>query len=251
MLPNVNGWSWSAGHVIFISVFLFVALTVAGTVVIASWRSRRTLMTGGAAAVQWEEDFHDLPEQSRTCRHELTGEFAHRTCDRAFDCRGCMTHPKLRQYAEDGQRLYHRGHTWLERSTDGTFLIGLDEFATCLIGAGASVHMPAVGTVLHENTPAIRVRRGEHDVRIVAPLDGEVVAVSGKTLRLRPTQSEVRLTHLLRGPEVEAWMSRELTRMQLMIGPALADGGVPVQDMPAAMPNADWSGIWGRVFLEP
>jgi DNA mismatch repair protein MutS len=31
----------------------------------------------------------------------------------------------------------------------------------------------------------------------------------------------------------------------------LADGGVMVEDVPAAQPKADWDAVWGRVFLEP
>lgn len=256
MLPNVYGWSWEPGHVIFVSVFFFVALTVAVTVLIASWRSRRTLAAGAADTVRWQEEFHDLPERSRACRHELTGEFPHRTCDRAFDCRGCSTHAKLHPAVDDAERMFHRGHTWVERNPDGTFTVGLDSLAQSLVGPEAKVQMPAVGSVLHAHAPAIHVQRGEHDVRIVAPLDGEVIEVIGDVFRLRPLEPNPRLTHLLRGPEVDAWFTRELTRIQTMLSPdptapALADGGTPVPDMPAAMPKADWSGVWGRVFLEP
>ena len=256
MLPNVYGWSWDPGHVIFVSVFFFVALTVAATVLIASWRSRRTLLAGAVDTVRWQEEFHDLPDHARACRHELTGEFAHRTCDRAFDCRGCATHSKLAQAVADSERLYHRGHTWVEADPDGTFLVGLDSLAKSLVGPEAKLEMPPVGSVVRANAPVIHVRRGEHDVRIVAPLDGQVVAVSGDVFRIRPIGPDPRLTHLLRGPEVDAWFSRELTRVQQMLSPdpaapVLADGGAPVEDMPAALPKADWSGVWGRIFLEP
>ena len=256
MLPNVYGWSWSAGHVIFVSVFFLVGLTVACTVLIASLRSRRALAAGLADNVRWQEEFHDLPEHARACRHELTGEFAHRTCERAFDCRACATHARLAMSAADGDRVYHRGHTWVERGADGTFTIGLDPLAQSLVGPEASVEMPRAGSVVKAHGPAIHIRRGEHDVRIVAPLDGTVISVSSDSFRIQPLQAEPRLTHLLRGPEVDAWFTRELTRIQQLLSPdpsmpVLADGGTPVADMPAAMPKADWSAIWGRVFLEP
>lgn len=256
MLPNVYGWSWSAGHVIFVSVFFLVALTVAVSVLVAMWRSRRTIASGQSDTVRWQEEFHDLPEQARTCRHELTGEFPHRTCDRGFDCRSCATHASLAKACEDGDRLYHRGHTWVEQNADGTFTVGLDRLAKCLVGPDAVLQMPAVGSVVRAYAPAIYARRGAHDVRIVAPLDGKVVAVDRDTFRIEPLEPQPRLTHLLRGPEVDAWFTRELTRIQQLLSPdpslpALADGGAPVADMPAAMPKADWSAVWGRVFLEP
>ena len=256
MLPFVYGWSWSPGHVIFVSVFFVVALTVATTVLIAWWRSHRALVAGVAEEVRWKEEFHDLPEYARACRHELTGEFPHRTCDRAFDCRECKTHGALPKQGDETGRLFHRGHTWIERESDGTFMVGLDTLAKSLVGTDAVVRMPEVGSVLRANAPAIHVRRGEHDVRIVAPLDGVVVGVSGDVFRLRPVEPQPRLTHLLRGPEVDAWNTRELTRIQAIFSPdpsapALADGGTLVADLPAAIPKADWSNVWGRVFLEP
>jgi hypothetical protein len=46
-------------------------------------------------------------------------------------------------------------------------------------------------------------------------------------------------------------MLREFERLQLMVSPmpSLADGGAPVADMPASMPEADWDAVWGRMFL--
>ena len=87
MLPNVYGWSWTPGHVIFVSVFFAVGLTVAATVLIAWWRSSRDLRAGRADTIRWKEDFHDLAPEDRRCRHEIGGKVMWRECDRAFDCR--------------------------------------------------------------------------------------------------------------------------------------------------------------------
>ena len=51
------------------------------------------------------------------------------------------------------------------------------------------------------------------------------------------------------------WMTREMERVQLMVSesaaiPALADGGMPVDDFAAACPQADWRGITSAMFLE-
>jgi hypothetical protein len=47
---------------------------------------------------------------------------------------------------------------------------------------------------------------------------------------------------------------RELERVQLLVSgsatvPALADGGVPVDDFAAACPHSDWRNIAATVFL--
>jgi hypothetical protein len=47
-----------------------------------------------------------------------------------------------------------------------------------------------------------------------------------------------------------------LERVEILLspaatGPSLADGGVLVDDLPDACPQADWDAVWSRVFLEP
>ena len=96
-------------------------------------------------------------------------------------------------------------------------------------------------------------------VRILSPVEGEVVATGGTPdgwyLKIRPAHQE--FTHLLRGKEVRPWLMREMERLQLTLGrerglaPALADGGVPVDDMPQAHPQADWDGVWGTCSWSP
>jgi hypothetical protein len=49
---------------------------------------------------------------------------------------------------------------------------------------------------------------------------------------------------------------RELERLQTLMAPdpnapALADGGVLVDDAPEAFPQANWPAVWGEMLLEP
>ena len=63
----------------------------------------------------------------------------------------------------------------------------------------------------------------------------------GWFLRVRPDASdEAAFRHLLRGAEIRPWLMREMERLQLALSaakgaPALADGGVPVADIAAAI----------------
>ena len=74
------------------------------------------------------------------------------------------------------------------------------------------------------------------------------------TLRVAPKNLD--WTHLLRGAEVQPWLMREMERLQLALAmegaaPTLADGGVPVDDIAAGYPHADWDAVCGEMFLEP
>jgi hypothetical protein len=90
-------------------------------------------------------------------------------------------------------------------------------------------------------------------------VDGEVVETGGVDrgyfLRVKPLNGSVDLRHLLSGAEIKPWMMRELERLQLAMSmegagaPSLADGGVPVDDLAAACPNANWDAICSQIFL--
>jgi len=95
----------------------------------------------------------------------------------------------------------------------------------------------------------------------LAPIDGEVIATGGPEqdwyLKVKPEAAgEPAFRHLLRGPEVKPWILRELERLQLALSaegaaPTLADGGVPVADIAASYPEADWDAVCGHMFLRP
>lgn len=274
MFPNVYGFHWTAGHLIFLGLFFAAVLTVFSTVTISAWRARRNLLAEKLNHIRWHSEFHDLPVRDRACRHDLTGEFMHRTCPNAFDCRECETHESLTAArppaaAADAKpfglsfpqdRLYHRGHTWAREEADGTVTVGLDDFAARLVGKPDEVILPKPGEQLEVNGPGFTLRRGGNEVRVLAPVEGEVVATGGPGeafyLKLKPAGPKADTSHLLRGAEVQAWLAREMERLQLALStrkgaPALADGGVLVDDLPKSYPQADWDAVWGEIFLEP
>jgi glycine cleavage system H lipoate-binding protein len=274
MFPWNYGFHWAPGTIIFMGAFYTVLVVVATTVLSAALRSRRALRANRHEEIRWHSDFHDLPPCDRACRHVLTGDLRSRECPNAFDCRKCETHGKLIekhpaiQPAESEEeifgmafpldRFYHRGHTWTRVEPDGTFTVGLDELGKRLLGVPDSVELPQPGEQVRANGTAFRVRKRGADVRVLSPVDGEVVETGGPKqswyLRIRP--ESLNLTHLLRGSEIKPWLLREMERLQLALSaegaaPTLADGGVPVEDIGAGYPNTDWDAVCGEMFLEP
>jgi len=273
MLPWNYGFHWNLGHVVFLGAFYLVLTTVAVTLIGALRRSRRAMLE----EIGWHADFHDLPARDRVCRHVLTGEFKRRECPHAFDCRECETHAKLierhplsviAQPEEDLfgmnfplDRYYHRGHTWVRPESDGTLTVGLDELGARLLGTPEAAVFPEIGARVVANGTAFRVHKRGADVRVLSPVDGEIVETGGADrgwyLKVRPAGTgEHALRHLLRGAEIRPWVQREMERLQLSLSHAegaltLADGGVPVADISASYPKADWDAVCGEMFLEP
>lgn len=272
MFPGIDGFHWTFGHVLFLSLFFVVALTIFTTVASAVVRTVHDFRSHRAINFCWHEEFNELPVSDRRCRHELAGRVISRTCDNAFDCRQCEKYPQFAvlpatgnvhslglDYPED--RYYHRGHTWVKPEEDGAVSIGLDQLATHLIGAPESVDVPDIGSEIETNQTAWRIRKNGHEIHVRAPIEGTVVGVSreeGWCLRIRP-RLDVRdpktWRHLLRGAEVRGWITRELERLQFELrapntAPALADGGVLVFDLMGAVPDADWDRVLSETFLQ-
>lgn len=277
MFPWNYGFHFGIASYIFLGAFYTVLVVVATTLLNAIWRSHGDLSKGQAEGIRWHSDFHDLPAADRSCRHVLTGEFQTRECTNAFDCGQCETHSNLialhplAAAAEGGEeifgmsfpldRMYHRGHTWARPEADGTVTVGLDDLGARLLGTPDSVELPLPGSRVQANGTAFRVHRREADVRVLSPVDGEVVETGGVDrgfyLRVKPIDGKIDMRHLLRDSEVKPWLMRELERLQLALTmegasvPSLADGGVPVADIAAAYPRTDWDAVCGEMFLEP
>ena len=277
MFPWTYGFHWTPATMIFMGAFYTVLVVLATTVMYAMLRSRRALAAHETEDVKWHSDFHDLPSHDRACRHVLMGELSHRECPNAFDCRKCEQHARIverhpvRQPNETEEeilgmsfpldRYYHRGHAWAHPEADGTMTVGLDELGSRLLGVPDAVELPPPGTRLQVNGTAFRMRKRGADVRVLSPVDGEVVETGGAGrawyLKVKPLAGGFDVRHLLRGAEIHAWLMREMERLQLTLSaesamsPTLADGGVPVADIGAGYPEADWDAVCGEMFLEP
>lgn len=273
MLPWVYEFQWTAFHITFLLVFFTVFVAIASTFAMAMQRTRQAERQEKFDSILWHSDFEDLPPKTRVCRHELAGEVKSRICDNGFDCRSCKVHAfltSLRQQPQPVQfetygftmppyRLYHRGHTWVQEEKDGTYKVGIDDFGSRIIGKIKSVELPEIGSHLSVNGKGMLVKREDSEIRILSPIEGEVVEHGDQTqgwfLRVKPHGNENVTTHLLKGSEVPNWIMREMERLQISfatsgVGATLADGGELVPDFYKHYPNADWDSVLGQMFLE-
>jgi glycine cleavage system H lipoate-binding protein len=279
MLPGVYGFQWTLGQLIFLGVFYTVLVVIFTSVVMSVIRCRKDLREQKLDKIRWHDDFGRLPESVRRCRHELTGEVEYRVCPNEFYCRNCDKHAefeairKLRAASKSEQneqtilgfdmpadRFYHRGHTWVQPEGDGVYKVGLDDFGARLLGKPDDLELPSVGTHLHVNGKAWSIKKQNSEVRVLSPINGEVVetgaAEKGWYLRVKSTENGSATMHLLHGAEIQPWLLREIERLQLALtaegaSPALADGGLLIEDPAREMTGMDWDTVWGEVFLEP
>ena len=270
MLPFVYGFKWTPGYLIFLGIFYAVLMVIGATLAMALRRARLAHRARKAEAIRWHADFGDLAARDRACRHDIDGRMPGRVCQLGFDCRTCEKHAEVmkrpapeRAVAMNAvpvplDRMYHRGHTWVQPQPDGTVLVGLDEMARRLTGKPGRTELPHPGALVQVNGTAWRMSRNGFAARVLSPVDGVVLETGGPErgwyLKVKPANTNFR--HLLEGSEAAAWMQRELDRVGMLLavpatGATLADGGTLVEDAPAAMPDADWNTAWGALFLNP
>lgn len=273
MLPGVFEFRWDVGHVVFLGAFFAVLLGVGTTLFLAGWRARRDRRLDRIEAIRWHEEFETLPEASRSCRHQWDGLFAARTCNNAFECSRCEMHaqiaasrlsapvavPSAAGIDLPADRMYDRGHTWVQEREDGSVRIGLDPLASRLVGTPDAVELPAKGTRVHRHGTAWRLSRRGVDLRILAPVDGIVRDTAGAegewTLELEPVGGATRFAHLLRGAEARVWMVHEIERLQRLassdgLGATLADGGALASDLGAPADPAQWHQLCDEILLQ-
>jgi glycine cleavage system H lipoate-binding protein len=251
MFPWIYEFHWTPGHLIFLGAFFTVIAVIATSVARALRKSSADLASGRLDAIRWHADFDELPGAAKRCRHDLTGELRGRTCPHGFDCGACEVHPLVldrRASRPPGSahvavvrgielpldRLYHRAHTWVRAEADGRCTIGLDAFASRVIGAADGISLPGPGTRLAADTPACTIAIGGRRYPVISPVSGTVESSGGSGaewwIRLTPDAPVASMRHLLSAEEIGPWIGWEMDRLETMASAgsgsvSLADGG--------------------------
>lgn len=228
---------------------------------------------------KWEKVFSELPSEARVCRHEFSQYVHDRTCDNYFYCADCVIHKNVERLEvsrrRDGwreksaeymvfgisvpsDRLYHRGHTWVKNEMDDTYMVGIDDFASRLIGKPDEVDLPEIGEQVVVNEPALTMKKKNADVHLLSPLSGTVIDTrnpdKGWYLKIKTGTNGLSTKHLLKGVEVKIWIMKELERLQRTLsseelGTSFSDGGVLLDNLPDSYPEANWHNVYKEIFL--
>ncbi|HYD41096.1 MAG TPA: glycine cleavage system protein H [Anaeromyxobacter sp.] len=158
----------------------------------------------------------------------------------------------------------HPGHTWARVEPDGLVTVGMDDFATKLVGP-LPVELPPVGASVLQGEAAFAVTDGARRASLAAPVDGTVVAVNtappapddpygaGWLFRVKPPRLAANLRQLLTGSaahrlleDVSEGLAR---RMNPELGLVLQDGGAPITGIARTIAGDDWDALAREYFL--
>jgi glycine cleavage system H lipoate-binding protein len=227
----------------------------------------------------WMKRFRDLPASQRKCRYMLQGLVRYKLCANNFDCGNCAydqmfqdrippapridvdSIPLVAGYRMPNDVYYHRGHSWARMEFAGRVRLGMDDFSSRVMGKVDGFELPPIGRPVKQGEPAWKIHRDSETVDVLSPVEGVVTQVNetmvsdpgkressygdGWLLMVEPIHLQRRLRSLLYGDSATVWIEEEANRLMETIpsevGVALADGGVPVEDIYENIKGMDWS----------
>lgn len=165
---------------------------------------------------------------------------------------------------------YHQGHAWAAPREGDLVTVGMDDFAGKLLGVPDALELPPIGSRVRMGERAWTVRAESEGVRMVSPVDGEVVEVnpdvlrspdlvtrdpyeSGWLMRIRTPDPRSVTRNLLSGELAVEWMREASEHLREMsageLGVMLTDGGVPVSGFARYLAPDAWVAAAEKLLL--
>jgi glycine cleavage system H protein len=165
---------------------------------------------------------------------------------------------------------YHAGHTWALSESRELVRVGIDDFASKLIGKIESIALPQRGRWVRQGQKIWTIFRDGKSVDMVSPIEGTVTAINeavlqnpelarkdpygdGWLLTVQAPDSKINFRNLMGGTLARLWTESSALklrgRMPMLAGAVAQDGGVAVDDITANMPDEDWATLTKEFFL--
>ena len=158
----------------------------------------------------------------------------------------------------------HPGHSWARLEADGSVAVGLDDLGHRLVGDLDRIDLPDRGDRVEQGAPAVTLSAGGRSVKVVSPVDGEVIAYNaapdahldpygrGWLFRVQPDAWKRSRAQLLEGAAAREWLEDEGRRLAARLAPepqpVLQDGGAPVHGIAREIDPEHWDDV-AREFL--
>jgi glycine cleavage system H lipoate-binding protein len=165
---------------------------------------------------------------------------------------------------------YHPGHAWAAKESRNVVRIGLDDFASRLLGRIDQLDLPARGRWLRQGEKVWTLGRGAHRFEMLSPIEGEVVDVNPEVLRdpsvihkdpygvgwlvaVNSPAADSNLKNLLRDMLAQRWMEESVATLHTYFSPStgvhLQDGGHAISDLLSVLPEERWEKVVRELFL--
>jgi glycine cleavage system H lipoate-binding protein len=167
---------------------------------------------------------------------------------------------------------FHPGHTWALSESPNLVRVGIDDFASKLIGKVEAVSLPQRGQWIRQGQKLLSFKRDGVAVDMVSPIEGSVSDINeavaanpavatqdpygeGWVVTVQSPDAKTNFRNLMGGALARWWMEeaagRLLKRLPASMGSfALAqDGGVASDNLATGIPNEEYMKITREFFL--
>jgi glycine cleavage system H protein len=165
---------------------------------------------------------------------------------------------------------YHTGHTWALSESRELVRVGLDDFASKLVGKIDSIALPQRGRWVRQGQKIWTIFRDGKSVDMVSPIEGTVTAINeavmkdpelarkdpygeGWLLTVQAPDSKINFRNLMGSTLARLWTESSAlqlrNRMPMLAGALAQDGGEAVDDLTANLPGEDWATVTKEFFL--
>lgn len=165
---------------------------------------------------------------------------------------------------------YHAGHTWALSESRELVRVGIDDFASKLVGKIDSIALPQRGRWIRQGQKIWTIIRDGKSVDMVSPIEGTVTAINeavmnnpelarkdpygdGWLMTVQAPDSTINFRNLMGGTLARLWTEASAlklqSRMSMPAGALAQDGGVAVDDLTAHMPDEEWASLTKEFFL--
>lgn len=165
---------------------------------------------------------------------------------------------------------YHAGHTWALSESKDLVRVGMDDFASKLLGKIENITLPQRGRWIRQGQKVVTLFRDGKSVDMVSPIEGTITDVNetvakspelarkdpygeGWLIKVQAPDSKINFRNLLGGALARMWTEESAQRLQarmpILAGAMAQDGGVAVDDLTSHMPDEDWAAITKEFFL--
>lgn len=229
--------------------------------------------------VFWQKKLKKQPLAKRPCIHHMKGRIDFKTCPKAYNCIDC----EFDQYFHDQFKVYtvlkpvefndisgvslpvgyylHSGHTWVKIEDRNTVRIGIDDFASRVLGKFTAIKTPLMGKQVFQGENAIHISRNEHKASFLSPVSGVITEVNsqvnqnpglinhdpyidGWVLNLYCPNLKQDLKQLMFMDSNKLFMNKEVDRLYAFLEEetqlAAADGGRLGSDLFGNLPGLSW-----------
>ena len=165
---------------------------------------------------------------------------------------------------------YHPGHTWALSESPNLVRVGMDDFASKLLGKVEKIALPQRGQWIRQGQKMFSVERNGVKIDMVSPIEGSVADINeslaadpamarkdaygdGWLVTVQAPDAKTNFRNLMGGALARAWMEEAAARLQRRMpqfaGALAQDGGVAVDDLSAELPENEIAELAHEFFL--